>query len=227
MRRAPPANDAHLVDFRTDSSANLTPEYQRALDLLVQRFPFLSARDASDISGVVHIQDQVLSFRGRVPIKILPGGLSWTWNQARSKVAREVPSLGVTVEFGKLVARFPRSRSPSTAIAPPYKLWIYNVISPRGAETVLWCERGIDQPSGPPIQIVQESTFRDEAPSDGPASNVSSRTHLETGSNRPLFTSRRDTRAPLPSELNSGPVTYSLDDEITCYSPKDFESSPY
>ena len=121
---------------------SLTPEQQRAFTvfeaMLCHWQDYLITPDQLCVERIC-LKDTRISTQVPLKTKTLPRGVDWLWNQSRSR-QNITSSNGTQVCFYKLNTRKVRK---SETEAPPYKIWIFNVIFPNFQQvSFLWCERG-------------------------------------------------------------------------------------
>lgn len=136
-------------------SKKLQPEYARAVDFLdknLNRCPNYSKLDSCNL-----LDGSFKLFEKRFPIKQIPSGKCWRWNQTNARKEVTIPHRNATVKILKLIPRKRNTIVVDDSDIPSFKVWQYEVISPNAKPIfALWCEKGLQN-----VDICKESRRRD------------------------------------------------------------------
>mgnify|MGYP005996497049 CR=1 FL=1 len=125
------------------SYPSLAPEQQRALGILQSSnykpknmeltLELITTGNTAFIANLVGTKD-------------LPKEYYWNWNQSRKR--QILQDQDTRISFYKLSTKVKRGYNISN---PRFKLWVFNISSPAGSSTFLWCERGRETESNLPV----------------------------------------------------------------------------
>ena len=117
------------------SHTSLAPEQQRAIEIL--RSSNCKPQNIQLTLGLITTGKTAFS-ADIVGTKDLPKENYWNWNQSRK---RQILQLDQETKpcFYKVSTKVKRDYNTPN---PRFKVWVFNIFSPVGASTFLWCERG-------------------------------------------------------------------------------------
>lgn len=132
-------------DVNLLSIQKLQPEYARAVEFLDKNLS--KSIRFSKIDSCTLLDGTFKVFEKRFPIKQIPSGKTWRWNQTNARKEVAMPHRNMTVKILKLIPR-KRNTVPCTddeeVEIPSLKIWQYEVTNPdSGPIFALWCEKGL------------------------------------------------------------------------------------
>lgn len=128
------------------SSTSLPPEFERALERITKYFNTTITPPINEklIPDKIWKQSGFAVVVSSVPkIRTIPSGEGWRWNQAKHRYTVNVENSNYSVELTKLVPR--KSVRSTLDTLPKLKVWKGTILMENNNQTVLWCEKGMDQ----------------------------------------------------------------------------------
>lgn len=134
--------------------SEFAPEHQQILRVAYAHLSEISQNLRVDVPSNIDIQNQAVLVQGKLHIRRVPSGNTWSWNQAKRKLRAVFPLLGIQVQFCKLTPRVKREKvrerpghlSPFDNTDAPFqgsKVWlVHATVRDQDEYSLIWCERG-------------------------------------------------------------------------------------
>jgi len=135
--------------------SEFAPEHQQILRVAYAHLSEIPQNLRVDVPSSIDIQNQAVLVQGKLHIRRVPSGNTWSWNQAKRKLRAVFPLLGIQVQFCKLTPRVKREKvrerpghlSPfDTQDEAPFqgsKVWlVHATVREQDEYSLIWCERG-------------------------------------------------------------------------------------
>ena len=136
------------------SLSEFAPEHQQILRVAYAYLSEIPQNLRVDVPSNIDVQNQAVLVQGKLHIRRVPSGNTWSWNQAKRKLRAVFPLLGIQVQFCKLTPRIKRDKvreRPGPLVAfdnsdAPFqgsKVWlVHATVHEQDEYSLIWCERG-------------------------------------------------------------------------------------
>lgn len=127
------------------SHVNLPPEFNKALEVAIQKFDELLIKRVSsqELTNQLWTTTGFSAFtRKQYKIREIPSGDGWRWNQAKHRYTISDTKYGAPLSIIKLVPR--KAAKSSLDSLPKLKLWLISMTYKKYSMSIFWCEKGAD-----------------------------------------------------------------------------------